>query len=250
MKLLSTDIATGSSGASKTIPKRHFFSPKVIGLAGGVVLKLINYSCSRYQVDMPDDLDMYQSLSKPCIFTFWHGQLLYMPVLWNRTLKQLGPSRIFSLSSQHRDGRMVAEAMKSQGIESIAGSSSRGGSRALIHMIKVIEKGYHCAMTPDGPKGPIYNVKLGVIKMAQLTGAPIVPLAATSTSAWVFSKSWDKMRLVKPFSKFIAAVGRPIYVDRDSNQNDLENQARDVATVLNQMTKRVNDHTSTNLNNI
>ena len=78
-------------------------------------------------------------------------------------------------------------------------------------LVEALEKGDDTAITPDGPRGPMYKSKLGAIKLAQLSGAPLVPLAYGARSCWRF-KSWDRMILPKPFASVFMIMGDPILV--------------------------------------
>lgn len=119
--------------------------------------------------------------------------------------------KIYTLISAHQDGRLIAECVSWLGIDNVPGSSTRLGRGASRQLVKLIRSGSHVVITPDGPRGPLYVCKVGVIKLAQLTGAPIYPIAFSASSSWAFS-SWDKMILPKPFSKIRYALTHPIRV--------------------------------------
>ena len=98
------------------------------------------------------------------IASFWHGELV-MQTFSYRKLRKI--PKLYILSSQHFDGDIMVEFYAKFGLKTIRGSSSRGGIRALIESIKVINSGYDMGITPDGPKGPCFSVADGVVAMAQ-----------------------------------------------------------------------------------
>ncbi len=103
------------------------------------------------------------------IFAFWHNRQLMMPLAYRG-------SGAYVLVSQHRDGELIAKIAKRFGIRAVRGSSTRGGAAALRELIRVGRTGADLAVTPDGPKGPRYVAKPGVVQLAKATGLPIVPV--------------------------------------------------------------------------
>lgn len=143
---------------------------------------------------------------------------------------------MFALISEHGDGRIAAVAMRQLGISSVAGSSTRGGKEAAETLIKTIHDGNHVAITVDGPKGPIHKAKPGVVRIAQRTGAGILPAAAAAQSSWIF-KSWDKMFLPKPFSRVTIRVGAPIFVPKELKEGEFEQHLALVESTLLRLTE-------------
>lgn len=133
------------------------------------------------------------------IFALWHGELL--PLLWH----QRGEN-VAIVISEHRDGEIVARIAESLGYATVRGSSSRGGSRALIGLMREIEAGRDGAITPDGPRGPARVFAPGAAVAAQRTGALIAPIRAQSSRAWRL-KSWDRFLIPKPFARVRVSFG-------------------------------------------
>lgn len=98
------------------------------------------------------------------------------------------------------------------GLKDIPGSSTRGGKQAIISLVTKL-KTSHAIMTPDGPTGPPKKIKFGTIRIAQLSGANILPLSVQVSSSWTFN-SWDKMELPKPFSKGLIVIGDEIEIPK------------------------------------
>jgi lysophospholipid acyltransferase (LPLAT)-like uncharacterized protein len=94
----------------------------------------------------------------------------------------------------------------------LQGSSTRGGAKALIGAIKSLKNGIDVAITPDGPKGPIYSVADGIVVLSQKTGAKILPFQTVASKYWQFN-SWDRFTIPKPFGTIDFYVGNPFDVD-------------------------------------
>ena len=139
------------------------------------------------------------------ICAFWHGRLLMMPFAYPG-------QRVVILISQHRDGEYISRIARALGFQVIRGSATRGGVRALRQIIRALKEGLNLVITPDGPKGPPAKVKSGVIEIARLTGAPIVPVSFSAVRRR-FLKSWDAFLLPLPFSRAVYIWGEPIYVE-------------------------------------
>jgi lysophospholipid acyltransferase (LPLAT)-like uncharacterized protein len=142
---------------------------------------------------------------KAIIVAFWHGRLLMMPYAWHRR------APFHMLISSHRDGRIIAGAVAYFGIGWIAGSSTAGGSSALRAMVRHLRAGDCIGITPDGPDGPAMTASEGVIALARLSGAPIVPLAYATSRRRILG-TWDRFHLPLPFSRGFFLWGEPIAV--------------------------------------
>jgi lysophospholipid acyltransferase (LPLAT)-like uncharacterized protein len=147
---------------------------------------------------------------RPVIVAFWHNRLAMMPYCW--------PSArpFHMLISSHPDGQLIARTVKHFGIETVAGSSTRGGSEALRALVRLIKSGASVGITPDGPRGPRMHASDGAIALARLSGAPILP-AAVSVSRRMVMNSWDKLIVALPFGEGAMVWGEPLTVDGDAD---------------------------------
>ena len=148
------------------------------------------------------------------IAAFWHQRLLMMPFHSHR-------GKVGMLISQHRDGEFIARAVKLFGVDSVRGSTTRGGLAALRGMIRFFRKGGNLAVTPDGPQGPKHIVQIGVVELARQTGAPIVPVTYSASRCKVFG-SWDNFILPLPFCRVAYVWGEPLFVPREIDKDGLE----------------------------
>ena len=168
----------------------------------------------------------YWNQNKPVIACFWHGRLLMMFKVWG------GNHKLHMLISSHPDGEIIARTTQSFGYGWIAGSSNKGGRRALLNCVKTLKQGESAGVTPDGPRGPRYQASLGIIQMARLGGAAIMPISYSSTRG-VFMKSWDRFFLPLPFGKGVVIYGPMIEVadsekSEEELRQDLENSLKDL----------------------
>ncbi|GHV03870.1 lipoprotein [Campylobacterota bacterium] len=150
--------------------------------------------------------------SKPVIVVFWHEHLLMMPFLWRKLRRDKPNARVFVIASDHGDGEIIARIILRLGVNSVRGSSTRGGVKALLGSIKELENGNDAAFTPDGPRGPRHSIADGVILAAQKCGAPIIPLSYSASRCWRL-KSWDRFVVPKPFCALTFRIAPPISLE-------------------------------------
>jgi lysophospholipid acyltransferase (LPLAT)-like uncharacterized protein len=162
----------------------------------------------RYRVRNRSALDAVRANEKPFIFSLWHGHLL--PLIWFHRGQGI---RI--LVSEHRDGEIIATVAESLGYGTIRGSTTRGGERALLSLIRVLEEGMEVAVTPDGPRGPAWRYQPGALVAAARARVPILPIAAYADRAWRL-RSWDRFIVPKPFATITVAYANPVMVDANS----------------------------------
>src|SRR5712692_3601819 len=123
----------------------------------------------------------------PAIYAVWHGRILLLPYLY-------GWRRARVLASRSRDGELVTRFVARFGLEAVRGSSSRGGAEALRLLARGLAEGRDAVVVPDGPRGPRETVKAGIVALARLSGAPIVPVALGASAEWRL-RSWDEFRI-------------------------------------------------------
>ena len=171
------------------------------------------------------------------IFCCWHNRLFLGPHLLPRNRV------INALQSSHSDGMITSLAFQYLGMKVILGSSKKGGMQAFRKMVKCIQSGESVAITPDGPKGPKEVVKEGIIKLAQITQKPIIPLVWSTNRYKVFN-SWDNFVLPFPFSKGFYSFGNPIYVEKKMNEDEIKKATKNLQNEIKRLTKLVYDKTN------
>ena len=151
---------------------------------------------------------------RPMIAATWHQNLIYGVGLMGRY------SPIIMISGS-RDGRRAARIAESLGWDTVSGSTSSGGARGLIELIRMLRGGRVACHIVDGPRGPARRVKPGIVLLASRTGASIVPALIASRRRWV-AKSWDRLQIPLPFTHVLFRFGTPIEVPRDLSDSQAE----------------------------
>jgi lysophospholipid acyltransferase (LPLAT)-like uncharacterized protein len=152
------------------------------------------------------------------IAAIWH-QRFFGVINYAGRFNEYEPSAIISKS---RDGDLIAGLAQRLHYRPIRGSSSRGGKEALAAMIADLKINSFAVHAVDGPTGPLGLVKPGLIRMAQLSGAPIVPVYISMNRAWHL-RSWDRFMIPKPFSTVMVRWDDPIYIQKELDQKTFEN---------------------------
>lgn len=176
------------------------------------LIRFIWKTCSIKTVLGEKHLEALISTDGPFIPCYWHQQQIFCV----RYLLDQAASRkalkLGYLISPSKDGDIATSMFGNQGVHIIRGSATRGGAQALREIYTVIRKDkISPIVTPDGPTGPIYQCKPGVAMLAQLSKAPLLPMAYASSSTWHL-RSWDKFMIPKPFSTIIVGVGEPLSI--------------------------------------
>lgn len=174
---------------------------------------------------------------QPLIFTFWHNRIFLMPHLFRKFWMPRGHHNVAVLVSRSKDGQFLSDILASFKLRCVRGSSSRGGKEALLELTRLVQDGFDVGITPDGPRGPRYILQPGCIALAQLTGAPIVPLSYDVTNK-ITLKSWDAFMIPLPFSRCTVTVGKPLTVPRDADENVQEEKRVELENQLRGMTER------------
>ena len=125
----------------------------------------------------------------------------------------------------------------------VFGTDSRGGGRALIDMAHVIRRGTDAALAIDGPRGPAYRAKPGIIVLAKVSQRPIVPVVTTAKHYWQF-QSWDRFRLPLPFTWTMVTGANPIHVPRNADGRVLETKRAELERTMLNLQKRIDEEVS------
>ena len=152
---------------------------------------------------------------RPTVVAFWHEHLPMVPVLslLVRRLPGYQPTPVHALVSHHRDGRFIGAVIRRFGMDTVPGSTSRGGAGALRHLLRLLRSGHIIGITPDGPRGPRRRAAAGVAQLAALSGLPVLPIAVRATPH-IQLRSWDRMTIPLPFGRGVVVCGRLIPVSR------------------------------------
>jgi lysophospholipid acyltransferase (LPLAT)-like uncharacterized protein len=198
---------------------RPGWKPRVVSALGTGLLNSILATC-RVSTEGEENFRRFWDAGKPVVFVLWHGRLI--PCTYHHR-----GQGVVTLISQHRDGEYITGVVDRWGYTAVRGSSSRGGLEALRELIRWVRRGRSLAITPDGPRGPREVMKPGPVLIAQRTGAPIIPVAASASRAWVFG-GWDRFVVPKPFSRMRISYGEPVHVPRELDEAGIAAVAEEV----------------------
>lgn len=169
---------------------------------------------ARLEVVGREHFDRLQREQRAFIICIWHGRIL-MPIFAHRN------EGIVAMVSEHRDGEMIAQTLKRLGYGTVRGSSTRGGRKAAIAMLRELRQGVVAGLMPDGPRGPRHQFKRGALVLAQKSGAALLPMTFAAARCWQF-RSWDRFTMWKPFSRVLLHYGEPVEVPLQLDEAGLE----------------------------
>jgi lysophospholipid acyltransferase (LPLAT)-like uncharacterized protein len=154
---------------------------------------------------------------RPLIYAVWHGRILMVPWLNVRLRRTRGARLVRVLASRSRDGELVARWVQRFGLAVVRGSSSRGGAEAVRALAAAVRAGEDVAVVPDGPRGPAERMQPGVVALAALTGAPVVPFGFAARPARRLH-SWDRFMVPLPFARAAVVFGPAAMVPREADR--------------------------------
>ncbi|CAM2005769.1 lysophospholipid acyltransferase family protein [Acanthopleuribacter pedis] len=208
---------------------------RALGVAIAWVMRFIT-GTSRFHFHDAEHLTQFFGQDRSLILASWHNRNLLAAQAY-LALRPKGRV-IRPLVSNSRDGGMAARAMRSFGIECVRGSSSRGGFAALKNMMRLLKQGQDVAITPDGPRGPVYTVQGGVATTAKMTGAPIIPMVWQAKRRKELN-NWDRFIVPFPFNSIHVAFGEPMIVPRDCPAVEIEALSEKLRVQMVALTEKV-----------
>jgi lysophospholipid acyltransferase (LPLAT)-like uncharacterized protein len=164
-------------------------------------------SLIRVQALHEDALLQFLQTGSKAVAAVWHQRFLGV-LGYVKKFKYLSLSIMISMS---RDGDWIAPVAKWLGLRPVRGSSTRGGKEALAVMVQDLARHQAALHIVDGPRGPKAVIKAGLIRLAQLSKAVIIPVYISVDRAWAI-RSWDRFLIPKPFSRVLVRFGEPIDV--------------------------------------
>ncbi len=191
------------------------------------ILKLVAKTL-RFQMVKSEKVDPADNYT----YGFWHNKLVIASLCLGYTEKAA------VLASPSKDGELIAVPLEKLGFEVVRGSSNKESVKSLIKLIGLVRKGYNAGTPVDGPKGPIYKVKPGMLYIAQKSGKKMIPVGGAFSNAWVFEKAWDKFNFPKPFSRVACVVGDPIEIPKDA---DLDEYALKIEAEIHRLDKEAEE---------
>ena len=205
----------------------------LISIIGAVMVFFLNYTVRVTRVNAEVKRQALKEDKKP-IFIAWHDQLIIFP----QALGLGTPASV--LCSSHSDGRIIGYVIERLGYRAIWGSSNRQPVAGLRALAREVREARATVISPDGPRGPAHQLAPGPVSLAQLSGAPIIPVSWRGTAVWR-AGGWDRMRFMKPLSRIFLVYGDPIFLERTRDTDTLEEQRLLVENALHEANKRAQD---------
>jgi lysophospholipid acyltransferase (LPLAT)-like uncharacterized protein len=173
----------------------------------------------RYEIDDRAGV-VGRSVTENYIGALWHNRLLVFPLVLRRFFPERHGAALISAS---RDGDLLADAVRRFGYDVVRGSSSRLGASAILQLAQVLASGGDVVITPDGPRGPAYELGPGIIFLAQKSGAAVVPMNLEYSRCWRLG-SWDRFIVPRPFAKVRVLINRPHRVKSTVTPEEFESE--------------------------
>jgi lysophospholipid acyltransferase (LPLAT)-like uncharacterized protein len=208
-----TDVAAAGQGDARSLADAK--RARWLSLVGVWIIRLLGVTWRVRMIDA-GPVDRLRHEGQPVALLLWHGQLL--PLLYIMRFQSIA-----CLISTHKDGELIAQVAKRLGCALVRGSSSRGGDRALLGLVRALKDGLTIAVTPDGPRGPYRSFAPGALIAAHRAEAPVVAFGVHATRAW-YLKSWDQFMIPKPFARVTVVFDTPLLVPGET--------ARDAADAI------------------
>ncbi len=180
----------------------------------------------RFRVSDPGGWVRGRHRRDPKIWACWHGQQLVAFYFFRRRGTGI-------LSSLSRDGDYSSSILRLFGWHIVRGSSSRGGARGLLELLRHLRAGGELGLTPDGPQGPAYHIEPGILYLAAKTGAPVIPFAIAARPGWT-ARSWDRFLVPMPFARCAVFFGRPFHVREEITDANLARLQTALAEAIHQ----------------
>jgi hypothetical protein len=186
---------------------------------------------SRVTISGREYIDELLDKNLPLIFIFWHRHILFVI----HQFKDSGARPLISLSS---DGELVSAVAEEFGMKPIRGSSSKGGARAFLNMVRSVQKeNAQVLITADGPKGPARQIKAGTVQLALKTSAYVIPISWSGSRIKILEKSWDRFLIPLPFGHIHFAYGQPLQITGSGDPHSIQQAGDMLAEKLNQLEK-------------
>jgi lysophospholipid acyltransferase (LPLAT)-like uncharacterized protein len=203
-------------------PSRRFQAASIAAL-GYPIISLLGRTL-RWTVEGREHIDAVEASGRQPIFGFWHGRILPATLYFQRR-------GIVVITSENFDGEWIARIIERFGYDTARGSTSRGGRRALLQLVRDMKAGKPAAFTLDGPRGPAKQAQPGAVWLAGATGNPLVPFHIEASRHWTM-RSWDRTQVPKPYALAALVVGQPIDVPPDADAGTIERRREELEASL------------------
>jgi lysophospholipid acyltransferase (LPLAT)-like uncharacterized protein len=210
-------------------PRKKRWMIRAADLVFYVLICLIGRT-TRFHVEGWENWEAAAGEGAPAVYAFWHNRVLLATWYFRKR-------EIVVMTSRSFDGEYIARFIQRFGYGAARGSSSRGGVGALVEMVRLMKAGKPAGFTIDGPRGPMYEAKMGAVLLAKKSGFPILPFNVTARRFWA-AKSWDRLQVPVPFSTALVSIAPPIHVAKDADEAELNEKRDELQRALDQLVER------------
>ncbi len=190
----------------------------------------------RLRVRGEKNLHEARQADRPLLFAFWHGRQLGL-------FKANPEESLAVMTSLSRDGQMQSMICERFGLQVVRGSSSRSGLAGLLAMGKKLKQGVSVAVAVDGPRGPAFETKPGIVALAKVSACPIVPISIGYRRSWEFERAWDRFQVPKPFTLATVVYAKPLFVPASSTRQQLASLTEELNSRLRLITEEADRST-------
>ncbi|MBI2828662.1 MAG: lysophospholipid acyltransferase family protein [Acidobacteria bacterium] len=184
----------------------------------------------RWRVEGLQHLEAIRAFGCQPVMAFWHGRILHATFYFRRR-------GIVVITSENFDGEWIARIIERFGYGTARGSTSRGGLKAMLQLVRDMQQGRAAGFTLDGPRGPARVAQPGALWLARTTENPVLPFHLEASRFWTL-RSWDRTQIPKPFSTVALVVGEPIHVAADATDEQVEQARGDLEARLRALEQR------------
>jgi lysophospholipid acyltransferase (LPLAT)-like uncharacterized protein len=214
-------VKTPDAGWQSSSTKR--LQARLISMAGYRLVSWLGATL-RYKTEGLEHFDAIAQGGRQPIMAFWHGRILAATYFFRRR-------GIVVITSENFDGEWIAGIIERFGYGTSRGSTSRGGTKALLQLTRDMAAGKPAGFTVDGPRGPARIAQPGAVWLAKATGNPVLPFHLEADRCWTL-RSWDRTQIPKPFATVALVVGEPFDVPKDASDRGIEGARIELETRL------------------
>jgi len=178
----------------------------------------------RWRVEGLEHLEAIVASGRQPVMAFWHGRILPATFYFRRR-------GIVVITSEHFDGEWIARIIERFGYGTARGSTTRGGRKAMLQLVRAMKAGRPAGFTVDGPRGPARVAQPGAVWLASATGNPLLPFHLEASSFWSV-RSWDRTQIPKPFATVALVVDEPMEVVPDATDEQIETSRAELTSRL------------------
>ncbi|MFI4983730.1 MAG: lysophospholipid acyltransferase family protein [Rickettsiales bacterium] len=186
--------------------KRFFKSQLFYKLASYLVriyVYIVLKTC-QFTIEFDKEAEEIVKSRRLCLMSYWHGRIIFFPSFYTKY------GKFGAIVSAHGDGQIVADVIESYGHQTARGSSRKNNVSAMRDTIRLLRQNVSIHLTPDGPKGPRFKIKGGVMELAKKFDIAVIPSCFSITRGKMLN-TWDRFLLPMPFAKVLINIGKPVY---------------------------------------